>query len=195
MNPFEETSDLVVAARCGMPGAQDALLDVSLPLVLGWCRRLGGSRVDPEDAAHDVLIVVLTRLDQLQRPARFESWLYGITRRVLASHRRRAWVRRWASGTVVEPIDDSIDALRAAELSQAAAEVRDVLDRLPVKQREVLVLCDVEDRTDVEAAELLQVPVGTVKSRLRGARSRFRSMAARRVTLTTLCEAPSWGQG
>jgi RNA polymerase sigma-70 factor, ECF subfamily len=186
--------DLVPAAREDLPGARDALLDACLAPVLAWCRRLGGSKVDAEDAAHDVLVVVLTRLGQLEQDDRFESWLYGVTRRVLAGHRRKAWVRRWVPGKLPEAIDPGASPFAEAALSETAAEVRDVLDRLPARQREVLVLCEVEDRTDVETAELLGVPVGTVKSRLRLARNRFRSIAQRRPTLATLYEAPSWGQ-
>ena len=47
-------------------------------------------------------------------------------------------------------------------------------------QREVLVLCDLEERTAIEAAKLLGVPVGTVKSRLRLGRARFKEKPARR---------------
>jgi len=56
--------------------------------------RLGGPRIDAEDAAHDVFLVVFRRLPDLDDPQAFRSWLFGITRRVVAAHRRRAWVRR-----------------------------------------------------------------------------------------------------
>ena len=49
---------------------------------------------------------------------------------------------------------------------------------MPALHREVLVLCDLEGRSAAEAAELLSVPVGTVKSRLRLGRQRFRKLAA-----------------
>ena len=186
--------DLVAAARADRPGARERLLDACLPLVVAWCRRMGGPKVDAEDAAHDALIVVVTRLDALQRDDRFESWLYGITRRVLAAHRRRAWVRRWVAGAPPDAVDRGLDPCRLAERSETVAEVQSLLDRLPGRQREVLVLCEVEGRTDVEVAVLLDVPVGTVKSRLRLARSRFRTMALRSDGLTAFCQAPSWGQ-
>jgi RNA polymerase sigma-70 factor, ECF subfamily len=186
--------DLVSAARSDRPGARERLLDDCLPVVLSWCRRMGGPKVDPEDAAHDALIVVLTRLDRLERDERFESWLYGITRRVLAAHRRRAWVRRWVPGAPPDGVDGGLDPCRQAERSETVAQVHQLLERMPSRQREVLVLCEVEERTDAEAAALLDVPVGTVKSRLRLARSRFRTMAGRSDGLMVMCQAPSWGQ-
>jgi len=195
MGHLNTASSLVEAARTGAPGACDQLLDSCLPVVLAWCRRMGGPHVDPEDAAHDAMIVVLTRLDRLDDDARFDSWLYGITRRTLAGHRRRGWVKRWASAVVPEAIDESASPADAALSSEIAREVRLLLERLPIKQREVLVMCDVEERTDEEVATLLSVPVGTVKSRLRHARGRMRAMAVRQTGLISISEIPSWGQG
>jgi RNA polymerase sigma-70 factor (ECF subfamily) len=188
-------SDLVDDARAGVPGASAELLDACLPVVVAWCRRMGGPRVEAEDAAHDALLVVLTRLDRLEDSARFDSWLYGITRRTLAAHRRRSWVKRWASAVIPEAVDQAPNPQDETLATESAREVRALLDRLPARLREVLVMCDVEERTDQEAADLLAVPLGTVKSRLRHARGRFRSMALRQTGLISMSEIPSWGQG
>ena len=51
-----------------------------------------------------------------------------------------------------------------------------MLDQMPDDLRAVLVLCDIEDRTDPEAAEILDLKVGTAKSRLRRARARFKEL-------------------
>lgn len=195
MGHLNTAPELVEAARASTPGACDELLDASLPVVLAWCRRMGGPRVDPEDAAHDAMIVVLTRLDRLEDPARFDSWLYGITRRTLAAHRRRAWVKRWASAVIPEAIDERASPADQTRSTEVAREVRRLLERLPARQREVLVMCDIEERTDQEAADLLDVPVGTVKSRLRLARGRLRTLAVRSPGLISISEIPSWGQG
>ena len=57
------------------------------------------------------------------------------------------------------------------------ATVRAVIDKLPDDLREVLVVCDLEERTDTEAASILGIPDGTLKSRKRRARGRFRALA------------------
>ncbi len=163
----------------GDVAARDAVLDAAMPAVLGWCTRLGGPRVDPEDAAHDVLVTALRRLDSLRDAEAFGSWIYGITRRTLAVHRRRAWLRQWVPG-MPELVDGGDSPLRQRELSEIARDVQDVLEKLPVAQREILVLRLVEDRPDSEVAELLGLPIGTVKSRLRLARDRFRKLASQR---------------
>ena len=160
--------DTLRAARAGDVIARDAVVSACAPHVLRWCRRLGGPRVDADDAAQDVLIVLFQRLGTVTSPSALGPWTFGVTRRVLSDHRRRAWFRRWLPGAWVDPAD-------APRQEQAfeAARVRAALDTLPHAQHEAVVLCDVEGYTDEEAAHLTGVPTGTLKSRLRLARARL----------------------
>jgi RNA polymerase sigma-70 factor, ECF subfamily len=173
------SADLLHAARRGDEGARDELIDHWLPTVVQWCARLGGPRVDPEDAAHDVFVVVLTRLDAIREPERFPSWVFGVTRRVLAQQRRRAWFARWVPGADYDAVAPGHDPDEGAALSETSRRVQAALEELPEAQRTVLVLCDLEERTDSEVADLLDIPLGTVRSRLRLARERFRRLAPR----------------
>jgi len=146
-----------------------------IPLVLGWCKRLGGPHVVAEDAAADVLEIALRKQHGLRDPAALKSWLYSITRRVLASHRRRAWIRRWVPGLTLERMVSPSDPHQQAESSELAQAVRVAIGRLPMHHREVVVLCDLEERTDSEVSEILGVPKNTIKSRLRRARHALRA--------------------
>lgn len=161
----------------GGAAEQDRLLEKWLPVVVRWCAHLGGPGVDAEDAAHDVCIIALRRLDRLYDEAHTAAWLFGITRRVLAQHRRRAWVRRWVPGLEIDPPDKARGPAALVSVGETAAQVQKVLERLPLAERQVLVLCLVEERSDREVAEMLGVPHGTVKSRMRRARARFLEMA------------------
>jgi len=172
-DPHSEIA-LVVAAREERPGAVRELLDIWVPTVLQWCYRLSGPRVDPEDAAHDVMEVVLKRLHTLRDPACFRSWIYGITRRVIMRQRSKAWVRRVVSLGETELEAGLMLPDRRAQMSQTSRQVQLALEKLPHAQREVLVLHELEERGVAEVAELLDIPVGTVKSRLRLARERMR---------------------
>lgn len=169
-------TQLVLDAQANKPGALGRLFDQWLPVVLGWCKRLGSGRINAEDAAHDVFEIVLQRLSSLRDPSVFSSWLYGITRRVLAGHRRRAWFRKWLPGIEPEGIDEGPSPFRRAEQSEVAVRVQHALSQLTDAHREVLVLCDLEERADSEVAEMLGVPKGTVKSRLRRARINLRAL-------------------
>lgn len=163
----------------GGSDARDRLLDEWLPVVVRWCAHLGGPGVDAEDAAHDVFIVALRRLDRLYDEAHVSAWLFGITRRVLAQHRRRAWVRRWVPGLTIDVPDPARGPAALVAVNETSESVRAVLAQLPLAERQVLVLCLVEERSDREVAEMLEIPHGTVKSRMRRARARFLEVAAR----------------
>lgn len=165
---------LVSRAMEGTDRDVDLLARAWLPHVVRWCDRLGGPGVDAEGAAHDTLLVVFRKLHTVESPAQFPSWLFAVTRGVVANHRRAAWLRRWVPGRIVEAISGAAAPDRQLEQRQAAARVWGALDRLSPEHREVLVLCELEERSSSEVSELTGVPIGTVKSRLRLAKNAFR---------------------
>jgi RNA polymerase sigma-70 factor (ECF subfamily) len=177
----------VLAARAGNSAALNSLTVRSLPHVLQWCTRLGGPRVDPEDAAHDVMIVMLGRLHTLTDPDMFGSWLFGITRRVLAGHRRRRWFESWIPGMHAS-VDSDSDPLRSAEGSDLSRRVQSALEDLSAEHREILVLTDIEERPEREVAELLKLPIGTVRSRVHRARTAFLKVAEKHHLPTIVFE-------
>lgn len=158
-------------------GLEDALRRLA-PVVLAWCRRLGGASIDADDASQEVLVVIAQRSAELVNLDALEPWAYTVTRNVVRRHRMRVWWRRWTGGVS----SHTQDARRSAEATLLSAEtsrcVDAVLECLPMAQREVLVLSLVEGRADTEVARLLGIPRNTVKSRLRLARGRFRTLVA-----------------
>lgn len=173
---MEYTPALLTLVQEGDDDARAALVRAWGPVVLGWCTRLGGAHVDPEDIAHEVFLKVLLRLETLRVPEAFPSWIFSVTRSEINRARRRAWVRRWLPG---EPPEQAIPGVDPAQ-RDLIRKVHQALDALPADAREVLVLCDLEERTDLEVARILDLPVGTVKSRLRRARAAFEVEARRR---------------
>jgi RNA polymerase sigma-70 factor (ECF subfamily) len=77
-------------------------------------------------------------------------------------------------GVLMEAISGGASPEGTAESREVAEAVWRVLDGMPAEHREVLVLCELEERSGPEAAELLGIPLGTVKSRLRAAQRSFR---------------------
>lgn len=168
------SAERVAAAIAGDTMAFEAVVKACLPVVLGWCKRLSGPSVDPEDAAHDILVIVVDRMHGLRDPAAFPAWLFQITRKRLSSLRRRAWF-----GTMLEwePVDPRLDPEAQHTSNDCSRRVQALLDRLPEAQRMVLVLHDLEERSDAETAAMLGIPKGTVKSRLRLGRAALRKLA------------------
>lgn len=176
MSDLDHLGTLISAAREGDIRAREQLVRAWLPTVLGWCVRLGGPLIDPEETAQDVFMIVLDKVHKVFDPERFPAWLFGVTRRVIARNRRRVWMRRWAPGGLPELADGQPDPERSVEISDLGRKVQRAMESLPARQREVLVLCDLEERSASEVAALLNIPPGTVKSRLRLARRKLREV-------------------
>lgn len=179
----------------GDEAARDRVLAAWAPTVLAWCMRLGGPRVDAHDAAQDVMIVLLTRGHRCRQPHRFDAFAYGVTRNVLWKHRTASWVKRWVGGAPPDGPDGAPDPRVSAQISQTGRRVQQVLERLARGDREVLVLCDLEGRSAGDVASLLDVPLGTVKSRLRRARERFQREAGRMALTQPMQSAVAEGLG
>ena len=171
---------LASAALRGDAGSVDALATAWLPTVYAWCHRLGGPGIDAEDAAHEALISMCRNLGRLTAPEAFPSWMFAICRGVVANHRRRAWFRRWIPSALGERISPSDGPERVAQTAETADLVWKILDELSAAHREVLVLCELEERSAADVGLLLGAPTGTVKSRLRLAKEAFRAVAVRR---------------
>ena len=180
MRPALPDTALTVAAMDGGDREIDALAHAWLPHVYRWCHRFGGPKVDSEDAAHESLMVMCRRLSQVSDPEVFPAWLFSICKRVIANQRRKAWFLRWVPGPVKERPASGWSPLRTVEAREQATQVWRVLGALPEIQREVLVLSVLEERRGPEVASLLNIPLGTVKSRLRLARIGFKEQWAER---------------
>lgn len=160
------------------PSDDERLVAEVLPVVGGWCRRLAAPGVDAEAAAHDVMIVLLRQRSRLGSPEEIWPFAWGVTTRVVRTLGRRAWLRRWLPGARVELRAPS-NPLADYAAAERARQVHAVMTELDSHHREILVLCDVEERSRAEVATLTGVPAGTVKSRLRLARAAFQAEAKR----------------
>ena len=145
--------------------------------VARWVARIGGPLIDVDDAVHEVFMIAQRRRPSTNGPAQITTWLYRVTTKVVSHLRRKNWLRRWLGGSADEvaagmtTVDRSpADALEAKERSQL---VYRVLDRLPEKQRAVLILFEMEGLSGEEIAALYQAKVATVWVWLHRARASF----------------------
>jgi len=156
----QRLAGLVRRAQSGDAMACAELLELLTPAVTRWCGPIALD--DGADAAQETLIVVLRRLPQLRDPAALFGWVRTIAvREAVRMAQRRP--------TMAELTD-----IPATDDPQLVIDVRDVLARLSPEHRAILMLRDLEGLNERRAAELLAVPVGTVKSRLARARCSFR---------------------
>lgn len=151
---------------------------------LGWVwrllRRIGLSPADADDAAQQVFVVAAQKLDQLES-GKARSFLYGTALRVAANarrslKRRRALHDEAALAVLPQPVSQH----ELLEQQQARALVDELLAELSDDLRRVLVLAEIEQLSAPRIAELEGIPLGTVASRLRRARSRFFALLEQR---------------
>jgi len=141
-----------------------------------WARQLGGSDIDVEDVVQEVFLVVSRRLSSFRGEARFSSWLFEITRKTVANHRRRQRWRFWRSGneeSLASAPSHELDPAAELERRQTVALFYRALDRLPDKYRTVLVLYEIEGLSTQDIADLRELNLSTVKVQLSRARERF----------------------
>jgi RNA polymerase sigma factor (sigma-70 family) len=170
-------TDELLAVRCQLGEAEafGALIERWNGPLWGYLRRICDEPEDAADVLQDVWLSVLRGLPRLREPARLRPWLFGIARRKAMDRLRRSYA---------DPTSEAVDpdALPAPEDDDAPVESLDQMHRqlegMPLQEREVLVLFYLRELSLAQLAELLEVPVGTVKSRL----FRARGILRRRMT-------------
>jgi RNA polymerase sigma-70 factor, ECF subfamily len=142
-------------------------------------RRFGVSSSNADDAAQRVFEIATRKLDRIAAGSE-RAFLFKTTLWVAKESHRR--VRRERTFSDVE-VAELVDAAALPDASSDRASARKlldlVLDTLPLRLRTVFVLFELEEMSSLEISQLLEIPVGTVASRLRQARQRFQIQAAR----------------
>lgn len=139
-------------------------------------RRLGVAEGDVDDAVQKVFLVTSERLAAFP-PERERAFLFATCMRV-AANERRGLSRRRSAGP--EPLDALTSTAPSPEQTTADRRLLDaVLEPLPIELRSVLVLFELEGMTSDEIAAMLELPTGTVASRLRRGRELAMASAKR----------------
>jgi RNA polymerase sigma-70 factor, ECF subfamily len=149
--------------------------------------RLGGVE-QVEDLVHEVFVTVGRRLPGFRGSAPITVWIFRITQKVLANHRRRQRFRRWLGLT--PRLEDSLVSPAAIpseqlEQRQATAAFYSTLDALPDRYRQVLVMFELEDMSTEEIATLMESRPATVRVWLHRARAAFLRERQRRSAKET----------
>jgi RNA polymerase sigma-70 factor (ECF subfamily) len=159
--PLEEAG-WVVRAQCGDREALELLLRSVQPSLSRYVRRVVGTGF-ADDIVQDVLITIARKIAWLTEPRFFRAWVYRIASRAAVGHARKEKRRG-----LHESDETVLDSLVASEPVPSDELLRELLesDQLSTASRTVLVLHFEEGLTLPEVAAVLDIPLGTAKSRL-----------------------------
>jgi RNA polymerase sigma-70 factor (ECF subfamily) len=167
---------LLSRLRAGDTRALGEVYDQHHQAVRAFAGRLVGDDAIAEDLVHEVFVGLPRVIKRFQGDSSLRSFLTGVVINHARHHVRSASRRRALLAKVGrEPLPESRSPESSAA-SQAFLEVlHRALDALPLDQRVAFVLCDVEERTSGEAAELAGAPEATMRTRLFHARRKLRA--------------------
>lgn len=138
---------------------------------------------DALDVVQEAFILAYQSLNHFKGDSEFFTWLYRIAFNAAISQKRRkkaAVSLDWSSDerSSIEPPDDSVDIRPGSAMERSEDEhiLHHAIQQLPVEYRVVLILKELEGRKYEEIADILDVPIGTVRSRLHRARLELRNL-------------------
>ena len=161
--------ELVAAFQGGDAAAFDVLVRRWERKIQGAVYRMLRSEEEAQDVCQEAFLKAFRGLGTFRGQARFSSWLYQIALNLCRDRMRRKKGKTWVS---LDEIGETAQAARGpsvlelVETGDLSRRVVAAMSALPDEQREVIVLKEYEGRTFPEIAEILDVPVSTVKTRL-----------------------------
>jgi RNA polymerase sigma factor (sigma-70 family) len=174
-----DVEELARRAGAGDAAALDALLAAIRPDVLRRCARILPHTGDAEDACQEALLAVARGIGGFAGRSRFTTWLYPVVANsAFATYRR---LRRTAQDAGLDQAPEPPDPHRVSVLAGTRLDVVEALEKLRAEQPhvvEAVVLRDLMGLGYAEIAERLQVPLGTVKSRINHGRTTLRGLLA-----------------
>jgi RNA polymerase sigma-70 factor (ECF subfamily) len=170
-------SELVARLREGDRAAVEEAYLAHHAAIRGFARRLVGDPAAAEDIVHEAFVALPRAIRRFRGDGSLRAFLIGVAanhsrRHVRSAMRRRRATERLAAHEEMQP--RAADATDQLITRQLAGKLWAALDDLPIDQRVVFVLCEAEQRTSVEVAEIVGAPEGTVRTRLFHAKRKLR---------------------
>ena len=167
-------------ASLGLEGPFRQLYDLYKDRVYNVCFRVSGSATDALDASQETFGIIFRKLADFRYQSKFSSWVYRVAVNAAIDQKRRTSARRLPSldamrdnrarreqGQAFDLSDDRIEMpMAAASRHELEAEIQAAIGRLSPKLRGITVLRYVENLSYEQVSEVLQISMGTVKSRL-----------------------------
>lgn len=185
MGAADTDESLVAAAQAGDRGALTKLLERHYDRVRAVCVRIAGSTRDGDDAAQEAMIRIVNNLSSFDGRSSFGTWTYRIATNAAIDELRRRQRRGRLSLVDDDEAPELVDPTSAEpiEAFESHLELADALRTLPEEFRTPVILRDVADLDYEQIAATLDVPLGTVKSRIARGRRMLREQLGNQTDL------------
>jgi RNA polymerase sigma-70 factor (ECF subfamily) len=171
----EPEDALVARLQRAEPDAVAEVYDAHHAAVRAFAKRLLGDAAAAEDLVHEVFVSLPKASRNFRGESSLRTFLISVAVNHARHHVRAAQRRRRAISAYGElPSADARDPEHEARRKELAELLTRALDTLPVEQRVAFVLCEVEERTSREAAEIVGAPEATLRTRLFHAKKKLR---------------------
>ncbi len=163
--------------------------------VFGLVLRMLGQRAEAEDLTQEVFVQVFKAIGTFRGESKLSTWIYRIAVNLCKNRTKYLRVRHTSEQDQLDDMADRLPLSQARNANVAQIErpdeamagrqveaiVRESIAEVDENFRECLILCDVEELPYEEIAEITQLPVGTVKSRIFRARAQLRELVERKL--------------
>ncbi len=180
-NQAEETA-LIDCIVSGEPAKFEILVGNYQQRIFATLLGMLGNRHDAEDVTQETFLTAFRKLDQFEQRSSFYTWLHRIAfnAAIDLQRRKKRTKSRFVSGDGIEhaePGDQQADSPASIVMTkETVSQVQLALGRLDAERRNIIVLRDLQGLDYVEIASMLDIPVGTVRSRLHRARIELREI-------------------
>ena len=189
---MSDDASLIAATLAGDTAAFGQLVAAYQDRLFNSLLRVLGSAEDAADIVQDAFVQAFTKLDTFRGSSAFYTWLYRIAFNLAMSHARRGHKTTSLDGMKSLVGDEPMDGQPTAEAGAIRAEraelVHSALAELSMDYRQILVLREIDGCRYDEIAEILDLPVGTVRSRLFRARLQMRDLSAPRLHIEKIVD-------
>ena len=179
-SPPNDDEALIAQALNGRQASFGALVQKYQDRLYNAVVHTMGNVEDARDVVQEAFVQAFLRLKTFQHSSAFYTWLYRIAFNVGASHRRRKHVtvsvEQAREATGEEPVDSGPQPSEQLQQKERCYQVRQAITQLSEEHRAVVVLRDMEGLCYDDIAEILTLPMGTVRSRIHRARVQLRDI-------------------
>ena len=175
---MSDDADLIAETLAGQNAAFGKLVEKYQDRLFNTISHLAGNAEDARDIVQEAFVQAFIKLESFRGSSAFYTWLYRIAFNIIAGWRRKR--RPMASLDCnreqlgIEPVDNGNGPVEQLEAAERCRQVRHALGQLSDEHRNILVLREIEGCEYESIAEILDLPIGTVRSRLHRARLQLR---------------------